>query len=264
MIHWGAYGLALVPVMAVMLAAWAWSLMRRNVSIVDALWSLLFIVLALAYALTTSASGPRVMLVLALVLAWALRLSVHIARRNHGQGEDRRYQAIRANNQPGFAWKSLYLVFGLQGVLAWLIAMPLAGAMQPGSPLGWLDAAGLLLWTCGMLFEVVGDAQLARFRRDPANAGQVLDHGLWAWTRHPNYFGECLLWWGFWLFAVAAGAWWTLASPLLMSFLLLRVSGVALLERDIGERRPPYADYIRRTSAFFPWPPGPRAPGAIP
>jgi steroid 5-alpha reductase family enzyme len=194
-------------------------------------------------------------LVLALTAVWALRLSLHITIRNHGASEDRRYQAIRRNNQPGFAWKSLYIVFGLQALLAWIIAMPLAAAMSSPGPLGWLDAIAAAAWLVGMVFEVVGDAQLARFRADPGNRGEVLDRGLWRWTRHPNYFGECLLWWGFFGFALAAGAWWTVFSPILMTFLLLRVSGVTLLEQDIGERRPAYADYIRRTSAFVPWPP---------
>ncbi len=251
------YSSLLAPVAGLMLVAWLVSLAKNDVSIVDTLWSILFLVIAAGYAWLADASGPRVVLVLALVSAWALRLSVFIAVRNHGQPEDHRYQRIRRNNEPGFRFKSVYIVFGLQGLLAWLIAMPLAAALSGSAPLGWLDLAGVVLWLTGMFFECVGDAQLARFKRDPASSGQVMDRGLWRYTRHPNYFGEFMLWWGYYLLAVAAGGWWTLVSPLLMSFLLLKVSGVALLEKDIGERRPAYADYARRTNAFIPWRPRP-------
>jgi steroid 5-alpha reductase family enzyme len=193
-------------------------------------------------------------LVMILVAAWSLRLSWYITRRGHGTEEDHRYKTIRANNEPGFRYKSLYIVYGLQGALAWFIAMPLVVAMSGQAPLGWLDFTGIALWLGGMYFEVVGDNQLRRFRADPANAGKVLDTGLWRYTRHPNYFGECVLWWGYFLLALAAGGWWTVLSPLLMTVLLLRVSGVALLEKDIAERRPEYAEYIRRTNAFLPGP----------
>ncbi len=251
------YSSLLAPVAGLMLVAWLVSLAKNDVSIVDTLWSILFLVIAAGYAWLADASGPRVVLVLALVSAWALRLSVFIAVRNHGQPEDHRYQRIRRNNEPGFRFKSVYIVFGLQGLLAWLIAMPLAAALSGSAPLGWLDLAGVVLWLTGMFFECVGDAQLARFKRDPASSGQVMDRGLWRYTRHPNYFGEFMLWWGYYLLAVAAGGWWTLLSPLLMSVLLLKVSGVALLEKDIGGRRPAYADYARRTNAFIPWRPRP-------
>ena len=135
-------------------------------------------------------------------------------------------------------------------MLAWVISLPLAGAAAGDSPLGWLDAAGVAAWLVGLVFEAGGDWQLARFKRDPANAGQVMDRGLWRYTRHPNYFGDFCVWWGFYLIALAAGAWWTILGPLIMSFLLLRFSGVRLLERDIGERRPAYAEYMRRTNVF--------------
>lgn len=254
---WSLYLQALIPVGILMVLAWLVSVVRKDVSIVDSLWSLMFLVIAAWYLVQGEFSGPRAFLVLALVTAWALRLSLYIGIRNHGQPEDHRYQEIRRNNSPGFAWKSLYIVFGLQALLAWLIAMPLAAAMTGTAPLGLVDLAGGLLWLTGMFFELVGDAQLARFKRDPDNQGKVLSSGLWRYTRHPNYFGEFLIWWGFFLVAVAAGGWWTVLSPLLMSFLLLKVSGVSLLEKDIGERRPAYADYVARTNAFFPGPPRP-------
>jgi steroid 5-alpha reductase family enzyme len=193
------------------------------------------------------------MLMMALLAIWALRLAGHITWRNRGHGEDRRYQAIRARNQPGFEYKSLVYVFLLQAVLGWIVSLPLYVAFNSAEPTGWLLRAGALLWIVGFYFEVVGDAQLARFKADPASAGQVMDRGLWRYTRHPNYFGECCLWWGFFLIAADAGGWWTLVSPLLMTVLLLKVSGVGLLEKDIGERRPAYREYIRRTSAFLPW-----------
>jgi steroid 5-alpha reductase family enzyme len=151
--------------------------------------------------------------------------------------------------------KSLYLVFWLQAGLAWVISLPLLGAFASNAPLGWLDFLGAALWVIGFIFEAGGDWQLARFQKDPANAGKVMDRGLWRLTRHPNYFGEFCIWWGFYCFALAAGAWWAVAGPLAVSFLLLRVSGVTLLEKDIGKRRPRYADYVLKTNAFFPGPP---------
>ena len=231
---------------------WLVSLWRNDVSIVDSLWSLMFLVVALAYAAMRGDGGPREVLVLALVAVWALRLSAYISWRNHGQPEDYRYQEIRANNEPGFRFKSFYMVFVLQAVLAWVISLPLAGAISGQSTIGFLDYAGVALFLVGLFFEAIGDLQLSRFRKDPGNAGKVLDKGLWRYTRHPNYFGNFTIWWGFYLVALSAGAWWTVVSPLLMTFLLLKVSGVALLEKDIGERRPRYQQYIRRTNAFFP------------
>jgi steroid 5-alpha reductase family enzyme len=250
---------ALPALLAMALAAWAVATARRNVGLVDIVWSLFFLAAALVYAAAGRQDGeqlgPRAWLMLALVSAWSLRLAIYLALRNWGAPEDHRYRAIRARNEPGFQWKSLYLVFGLQALLAWLISAPLAGAIASAAPLGALDALGAALAAFGIVFEATGDAQLARFKADPASAGKVMDRGLWRYTRHPNYFGEFCVAWGFWLLAVAGGAWWTLFAPLLMSLLLLRVSGVALLEKDIGERRPSYRDYVTRTNAFFPGPP---------
>jgi steroid 5-alpha reductase family enzyme len=251
-----AYLLALPALLALMVLAWLLSLARRDAGIVDSFWSLAFLLAGGVYYLSLSEPGPRAGLVLALVAIWALRLSLYVTWRNRGEAEDRRYQAIRARNQPNFEFKSLYLVFGLQGLLAWLISLPLLAAMSGQAPLGWLDATGVALWLVGLVFEAGGDWQLARFKADPANRGKVMDRGLWRYTRHPNYFGDFCIWWGFYLLALAAGGWWSILSPLLMSFFLLKVSGVALLESDISERRPAYRDYIRRTNAFFPGPPG--------
>ena len=263
MIDWQAYLWSLLAIATLGLLFWLISLSRRDVSVVDSAWSLLFLNGLLAYIAASTASGPRMVLIVVLVTVWALRLSAYITWRNWGEGEDRRYQAMREKHQPGFAVKSLYLVFGLQGLLAWVIALPLLAAVSGTGPIGPLDYAGVALWTLGMLFEAVGDYQLARFKARPENHGRVMDQGLWRYTRHPNYFGECCIWWGFYLLAVAAGGWWTLLSPVLMTFLLLRVSGVALLERDIDERRPAYRNYRQRTSAFLPRPPR-RLSGAVP
>lgn len=251
----GTWTAALPGIAALAIAAWTLCTVRRNVGLVDVFWSLFFLLAAVVYAAVAAPAGPRTGLVLLLVLAWSLRLATYLVARNWNAPEDRRYQAIRARNQPHFEWKSLYLVFGLQGLLAWIISAPLAAAIVAPAPLGALDLAGALLATFGIVFETVADAQLGRFRRDPHSAGRVLDQGLWRWSRHPNYFGECCVWWGFYLIALAGGGVWTVFAPLLMTLLLLRVSGVTLLEKDIGERRPQYRAYVDRTSAFFPWPP---------
>jgi steroid 5-alpha reductase family enzyme len=192
---------------------------------------------------------------LILVSLWAVRLSAHITWRNWGQPEDRRYAEIRRRNEPGFTFKSLYLVFALQGMLAWLISLPFIAAFAGEASIGLLDYLGIALWLVGMVFEAGGDYQLVRFKAEPGNKGKVMASGLWRYTRHPNYFGDFCVWWGYFLIALSAGGWWSIFSPLLMSYLLLRVSGVALLEKDIGERRPKYGDYVARTNAFFPGPP---------
>lgn len=236
-------------------ATWLNSLRRRDVSIVDSMWPWLIVSPAAVAVLLADAAGPRGLLALVLAGLWAARLSVHITLRHHGQPEDYRYQAIRRRNEPHFEWKSLYLVFGLQALLAWIVALPLVATVLQPADWHWLDAAGIALFAFGFVFEAVADAQLQRFRADGTQRGKVLDTGLWRYSRHPNYFGECCVWWGLWLLAAAAGAWWTILSPLLMTVLLLKVSGVTLLEADIGQRRPAYADYMRRTSAFVPWQP---------
>lgn len=233
----------LVAALAIALATWALSLVKRDVSIVDSVWA------PMVFASGAVQGGDPWLLALAAL--WALRLSAYITWRNWGEAEDRRYQAIRARNQPGFAWKSLYLVFGLQALLAWIVSLPLA---VPAIALGWLGAAGAALAVFGIAFEALADWQVARWRAGRGAQGGVLDEGLWRYSRHPNYFGECCVWWGFGLAALDAGAWWALASPVLMTVLLLKVSGVALLEKDLSERKPAYADYVRRTNAFFPGP----------
>jgi steroid 5-alpha reductase family enzyme len=246
--------LSLLVILAVGVLAWLFSVARRDVSIVDSLWSLFFLLVAAVIAWQAQPLSERGMLVLALVTIWALRLSIFITARNWGEPEDYRYQEIRANNEPNFTFKSLYIVFGLQGVLAWIIALPLLPAITSTNALGVVDGLAAALWLLGFVFEAGGDYQLSRFKKNPGNKGRVLDSGLWRYTRHPNYFGDFCIWWSFYLFAVAAGGWWSIVSPLLMSFLLLKVSGVAMLEKTISNRRPEYADYILNTNAFFPGP----------
>ena len=194
----------------------------------------MFALAAYTYALDAGAVGQRAVLALSLLTAWALRLSIYITWRNWGHGEDRRYQAIRARNEPYFGLKSFYLIFVLQAVLAWIISLPLLGAILNPGPIGIVDLLGAALWGVGFTFEAGGDWQLARFKSKAANQGEVMDRGFWRYTRHPNYFGDFCVWWGFYLMAVSAGAWWSILGPALMSVLLLRVSGVTLLERDIG------------------------------
>ena len=257
-----AYLWSLAAILAAGTLTWTISLVRRDVSIVDSLWSLMFLLAALVYLMTAAAPGERAFLVTLLVAVWAVRLAAYITWRNWGEGEDARYRAIRARNEPGFAFKSLYLVFALQGGIAWIVALPLLAAIHSTAPLNVIDYLGVALWMVGMVFEAVGDWQLARFKADPANRGRVLDTGLWRLTRHPNYFGNACVWWGFFLLAFAAGGWWSLISPVLMTFLLLKVSGVALLEQDITERRPAYRDYIERNNAFIPGPPRTRSASA--
>lgn len=245
---------ALPALLVAAVPAWGFATVRRNVGLVDIFWSSFFLLAAALYAMQR-ALDARAWLVLAITALWALRLAIHLAARNLRAPEDRRYRAMRERHDPGFAWKSLYLVFGLQALLAWLISAPLAAAILTPDVLGAWDVGGSALALFGIVFEAIADAQLQRFKADPANANAVMARGLWRYSRHPNYFGECCVWWGLYLLAAAAGGWWTLFSPLLMTWLLLKVSGVALLEQDIAQRRPEYRDYLTRTNAFVPGPP---------
>lgn len=258
--------ISLVPVAFVGLGAvlaaaalvWLLSLLRRDASIADVAWGPGFVLLAATWALLTDGYGPRRVLVLTLVSVWGLRLAVHIATRNRGKGEDPRYRRFRERAGRSFPLRSLFTVFWLQALLLWIAAAPLLPALASDRParITPFDALGLLLWTTGFLFEAIGDAQLKRFKADPANRGKVLRSGLWRYTRHPNYFGDATLWWGFWCFAVSVpGGAVTAFGPALMTWLLLRISGVRMLEEDLVERKPEYRDYVRTTNAFVPGPP---------
>jgi len=253
------YALTVLPGLAVIILAmtllWAASLPLKDASIVDPFWGPGFLLVAAVTALVWSVSSLRGWLVLGCVALWALRLGGHLLRRNRSHGEDPRYARWREDHGAAFWWVSLFKIFWLQALLLWIVAWPLMLAVVSEGGIGGWDVAALMVFTAGFLCEAVADGQLQRFRQDPANEGKVLDTGLWRYSRHPNYFGDALLWWGLYLFAVGAGAWWTLFGPVVMTVLLLKVSGVSLLEEDIEERRPAYADYIRRTSAFIPLPP---------
>ncbi len=252
MTHWEIYLSGLMSVGLFALAGWVLSLARNNVTHVDSMWSLFIGMAAYTYALFFYELHDRALLVLTLVTLWALRLSAYLTVRNWTPHEDHRYAAIRKNNEPFFWLTSIYIIFGLQAVLAWLISAPLFGAIKNNTALNFLDYLGAIIVIAGFLWETIADLQLTKFKASPNNKEKVLNTGLWRYSRHPNYFGECCIWWGFYLIALAAGAWWSVFSPLIMTFLLLKFSGVALLEKDIGERRPAYAQYIKSTNAFIP------------
>jgi steroid 5-alpha reductase family enzyme len=247
----------LTAAVALMFGVWLLSLPRRDVSIVDIFWGLGFCLVAwLTLLQSQEGFWGRRLLVTVLVSLWGLRLAVHLFVRKWGQGEDRRYAQMRARHGPGFQWASLYKVFGVQAFLLWVISLSAQVAQLSAEPsrLTWLDLLGGSLWLLGFALEAVADWQLARFKADPGNRGRVMDRGLWAYSRHPNYFGESLIWWGIFLVSLATPwGWLTLISPLTITFLLLKVSGVTLLERTIVETRPRYREYMERTSAFVPW-----------
>lgn len=243
-------------ILGCMTLLWLVSLALKNSSIVDIFWGTGYVIFAwAAFLLTPGGFAPRKALLVALVTLWGLRLSLHILARNWGKPEDFRYQAWRQEAGAIWWWYSFFKVFLLQGVLLWIIATPLLAAQVSAQParLTWLDVLALLVWLCGFFFEAVGDWQLTRFKANPANKGQVLRTGVWRYTRHPNYFGDATQWWAYYLLALAAGSWWTVFSPIIMTTLLLRVSGVLLLEKSLKDTKPGYKDYIETTSAFIPW-----------
>jgi steroid 5-alpha reductase family enzyme len=252
------FAVNLAAIAAAMIVVWLLSLARRDASIVDVFWGLGFALVALVSHAYGDGAPARQNLINVLTIVWGLRLAIYLLWRNWGQGEDYRYRAMRARHGERFPFVSLYLVFGLQGVLMWIVSLPIQVAQGSPTPhhLTWLDAAGAGVWAFGLAFESIGDWQLARFRAEAANRGKVMDRGLWRYTRHPNYFGDAVVWWGFFLIALSTpNGWWSAVGPLLMTFLLLRVSGVALLERGLKRRKPDYQAYVERTSAFIPWPP---------
>lgn len=232
--------------------AWLVSIRLRDVSIVDSLWSVFFIVFTLLFAWRMHRDATASLVLIALILLWGLRLSIYITVRNHGKGEDRRYQAIRARNQPNFEFKSLYLVFILQAVLAAVIVQPVVPILNGAQDANPLTYAGFALAAFGAIFETVADAQMARFKATRTAQDTVMDCGLWRYSRHPNYFGEAVFWWGIWIASASMGGAWTVFSPLLMTWLLTRVSGVPLLEADLQQRSPAYRDYLTTTPRFVP------------
>lgn len=241
----------------VMGATWALSIPLRDASIADVAWGPTLAVIALV-ALLAGGGGGRSVLLAVLAVLWGARLGWHIGRRNLGHGEDRRYAALRERDSARFAVRSLWSIFGIQATLAWVITLPVQSAAADPTPagIGAVAIVGVAVALAALALEAVADHQLARFKADPASAGQVMDRGVWSWSRHPNYFGDAAFWWGMWLVALEAGStWWTVVGPLAITVILTRVTGKRLLESDIGERRPGYAEYVATTSSFVPWPP---------
>ena len=250
------YFWAFPVIMSLMTMLWIVSVARKNASIVDPFWGLGFVAVSFFYLSQSNGFETRKILVTALAAVWGLRLFSHLFLRNWGKGEDFRYMEFRKRyGESRYWWVSFFQVFLLQGFLMWLISAPLLGAVfyTRNSSLNLIDASALLIWIVGFTFEAGGDLQLARFKADPANRGKVLDTGFWKYTRHPNYFGDSAVWWAFGLFAIAAGAYLAVAGSILMTYLLVRVSGVAMLEKSLKDKKPEYREYIRKTNAFLPW-----------
>ncbi|MSO58935.1 MAG: DUF1295 domain-containing protein [Ilumatobacteraceae bacterium] len=240
-----------------MLATWGLSVLLKNASIVDVVWGLGFVVVAWVMQITIDGDSPRQLLLTAMVTIWGLRLAGYLYWRNHGKGEDWRYVAMRKKRGAQFPIYSLVTVFGLQGTLMWIVSLPVQLGNADATPsIGPIAVIGIILWFVGISFEVVGDRQLARFRADPDSSSKVLDTGLWSLTRHPNYFGDSLAWWGIAVVAAETGSGAIgLIGPIAMTFFLMKVSGVPMLERSMSKRKPGYAQYMQRTSSFFPLPP---------
>ncbi len=243
-------------VLGLMTVLWLISIYLKNVSIVDNFWGIGFILIAFIYALQCEVLYTRVKLMMSLVNLWGLRLSVYLMYRNYGKGEDYRYQEFRRSYGPKrYWWFSFFQVFLLQGGLMMIISLPLLGiALKTNSnALNLFDYLAILIWIIGFIFESVGDYQLASFKQHFENEGKLLTKGLWRYTRHPNYFGDSAVWWGFGLLAIASGAYWYSIGALIMTYLIIKISGVALLEKSLTEVKPGYEHYIRTTSTFFPW-----------
>jgi steroid 5-alpha reductase family enzyme len=243
-------------ILGLMTALWLLSLLLKDSSIVDIFWGTGFVITAWIYFyLTPDGFAARKWLIVILTTIWGLRLTIYILLRNWGHGEDYRYQKWRQEAGNNWWWRSFFKVFLLQGTLMWIISVPLLAAQSSPIPtrLIWLDYLGALLWGIGFIFEAGGDWQLALFRANPDNQGKLLNTGLWRYTRHPNYFGDAAQWWSFYLIAAAAGGFWTIFSPIIMTLLLRRVSGVTMLEKSLKDSKPGYKEYIETTNAFIPW-----------
>lgn len=235
---------------------WIWSVFIKNVSIVDIFWGLGFVVVNALYVFMSGELNTRKILILALVSIWGLRLAIYLAYRNIGKGEDFRYKEFRRNYGPKrYWWFSFFQTFLLQGVLIMIVSLPLLGINSSASSgdLKLLDYIGIVVWLIGFTFEAGGDFQLARFKRDFANKGKVLNTGFWKYTRHPNYFGDSAVWWAYAIFSIAAGSYWQIIGSIVMTLLIIKISGVALLEKTLNNTKPQYREYIEKTSSFFPW-----------
>ena len=243
-------------ILSLMVLLWLVSLWLKNSSIVDIFWGTGFVIFAwVAFLLTPGGFIIRKIFLCVLVTLWGLRLSLHILSRNWGKPEDFRYQTWRKEAGPSWWWKSFFKVFLLQGILLLIVAVPLLAAQIKPLPDHFtsIDVLALLVWLVGFTFETLGDWQLTRFKANPANKGKLLTTGAWRYSRHPNYFGDAAQWWAYYLVALAAGGWWTIFSPIIMTGLLMRVSGVTLLEKTLKETKPGYQEYVETTSEFIPW-----------
>lgn len=245
------YFLSLGIILGLMTLLWLLSLAIKDSSIVDIFWGTCFAIAGWVYFALADGLPARKWLIAILLTVWGLRLSIHIFRRNHGKPEDFRYQNWRNEHGSRWWWWSFFQVFALQGILLWIVSAPILAAQISESPLNWIDAVGIFVWLIGFIFEAGGDWQLARFKANPANKGKLMTTGLWSLTRHPNYFGDATVWWGHYLIGAAAGGWWTFFGPIVMTFLLMRVSGVAMLEKTMNAK-PGYEAYMQNTPAFFP------------
>ncbi len=237
-----------------MLTTWVVSLIKRDASIIDPVWGFGFVVVAWVVRATVSGYDLRQWVLVTMVTLWGLRLSIYLGWRNWGTPEDFRYQAMRRHWGERFWWVSLFTVFALQGVLMWIVSLPVQLGQVSNDPgLRILGVIGILVWALGLGFEAIGDAQLVRFKANPDNAGKVMDRGLWRYTRHPNYFGDACVWWGIALVAAETGLGAIgFIGALVMTIFLRRVSGVTLLEKSLVKKRPGYEEYVARTSPFVP------------
>lgn len=235
---------------------WIWSVFIKNVSIVDIFWGVGFVVVNTFYVFMSGELNARKIVILTLVCIWGFRLAIYLAIRNIGKGEDFRYQEFRQNYGPKrYWWFSYFQTFLLQGILIMIISLPLLGINYNNSNgnLQILDYLGIIIWIIGFTFETVGDFQLSNFKRDSKNKGKILHTGLWKYTRHPNYFGDSAVWWAYGIFSIAAGSYWQAIGAVIMTLLILKISGVSLLEKTLKDTKPQYKEYIQKTSSFIPW-----------
>lgn len=248
-----AYGIAALVILVMVTALWAVSVPLRNASIIDLFWGPLFVAVAWVLLPASGAFHVKSYLVTLLVTLWGLRLASHLVTRNLGHGEDRRYRRWREAGGADWWLKSYYRVYLLQAGIAVLVAAPLVAAFVRPDTFNALNLLGVGIWALGFLYELVADVQLVQFKAQPDNRGRILDTGLWGLSRHPNYFGDAVQWWGLGLVAVSAATWWALLGPIVMTAFFLTLSN-DVLERDMKQRHPKYADYITNTPAFFPRP----------
>jgi steroid 5-alpha reductase family enzyme len=230
---------------------WLLSLKKNNVTHVDTMWSLFFVLNAL-YFYSVFPSSLRSSLIILLVLFWGVRLAIYLTYRNWGKPEDTRYLKIRQNNEPHFRYKSAYIIFGFQAILAWIVGSILFIAIENNHPITWLDNLGFIVILFGIAYESIADYQLMQFKNDIKNRGKLLQSGLWKLSRHPNYFGEILVWWGFFITTLTTGFHYNLIAPLLMTFLILRFSGVTLLEANLTSKFDEYDNYQKKVNTIIP------------